>query len=415
MKTQFLKNILVMFIFCFSYINSSMAQQWGKPEDFGGSSPPIFSNFNDVCISSSIFGHIVGDGGVIYRTIDGGKNWFAGISGTTNDLHSVYFTNPDTGLVCGKNGTILRTFNRGITWETLASGTINNLNAIYLNGSFGLVGGGTTLLKTNDYGDTWTSIVYPAASNNITSISCPDKNNNSFYWVASNHYTNGSSNCFYTLNNGQSWAGGGSIGIPSGAGFNIKSIHVRNTNPTDIWIVGNPSSKKHSINNGGIWTSINMGTTTALNDIYFVNQSSTLGYAVGNNGVITKTINGGTTWSLDTTIGTQNLNAIAIKDGIGCIVGNQGTVFIYQDFGPTNIKSFSENVVFQVFPNPATNTISANLPFESKSINVFNNLGIIVLSSTSFPLNINELEEGIYYVQIFSDKNFITKKIIIKR
>ena len=47
------------------------------------------------------------------RTINGGTSWSTLSSGTTNDLYSVYFTDPHTGYVTGEGGTILKTTNGG--------------------------------------------------------------------------------------------------------------------------------------------------------------------------------------------------------------------------------------------------------------------------------------------------------------
>jgi hypothetical protein len=53
-------------------------------------------------------GYIVGEGGVIQKTINGGSIWNAEISPTTNELRSVCFVNPSLGFSAGANGTILK-------------------------------------------------------------------------------------------------------------------------------------------------------------------------------------------------------------------------------------------------------------------------------------------------------------------
>ena len=54
-------------------------------------------------------GMVVGVGGAILRTTDGGSTWTIQSSGTTNDLYGVSFTDAKTGTVVGSGGTILRT------------------------------------------------------------------------------------------------------------------------------------------------------------------------------------------------------------------------------------------------------------------------------------------------------------------
>ena len=53
-------------------------------------------------------GYVVGSGGVILKTSNGGGSWVTEASGTTQDLRSLYFVNVTTGYVAGTNGTILK-------------------------------------------------------------------------------------------------------------------------------------------------------------------------------------------------------------------------------------------------------------------------------------------------------------------
>jgi photosystem II stability/assembly factor-like uncharacterized protein len=62
-----------------------------------------------VSFSDANTGTVVGDGGVILRTTDGGATWRLQPSGTSNSLLGVYFTDATTGTVVGETGTILRT------------------------------------------------------------------------------------------------------------------------------------------------------------------------------------------------------------------------------------------------------------------------------------------------------------------
>lgn len=59
-------------------------------------------------------GYIVGGSGVIKKTIDGGATWTTEISGTTEDLHSVFFVSSALGFAVGDNGKILK-YSSGVT------------------------------------------------------------------------------------------------------------------------------------------------------------------------------------------------------------------------------------------------------------------------------------------------------------
>jgi photosystem II stability/assembly factor-like uncharacterized protein len=60
--------------------------------------------------------------GVILHSIDGGVTWEKQTSGTSMDLQSVDFLNPDLGWAVGWSGTILRTTDGGKNWKTIHGG-----------------------------------------------------------------------------------------------------------------------------------------------------------------------------------------------------------------------------------------------------------------------------------------------------
>ena len=69
-------------------------------------------------------GFVVGSGGEILRTDDGGATWVPQTSNTTEVLREVKFPVDDqTGYVVGDTGTILKTINGGATWSAQSSGT----------------------------------------------------------------------------------------------------------------------------------------------------------------------------------------------------------------------------------------------------------------------------------------------------
>jgi len=77
-------------------------------------------------------GYAVGEEGIIFKTTNGGANWFSQFSATTNPLYCVFFLNPDLGYAVGANGTILKTINGGTSWQPQNSGIGNRLNSVYL-------------------------------------------------------------------------------------------------------------------------------------------------------------------------------------------------------------------------------------------------------------------------------------------
>ena len=108
-------------------------------------------------------------------------------------------------------------------------------------------------------------------------------------------------------------------------------------------------------------------------------------------------------------------------------VTNKGTLlFGAQDF--TLIASgladmslstldFDQNDVVKLFPNPAKEYISYNLPleFNLKKVTIYNILGKVIKqfdNSNSDGINISELESGMYFINFKGEKDSINKKFI---
>ena len=70
----------------------------------------------DVFFADASNGWIVGDGGMLLQTTDGGKIWVPRTTRTDVTLRSVYFIDSRTGWTVGDNGTILHTVDGGIFW-----------------------------------------------------------------------------------------------------------------------------------------------------------------------------------------------------------------------------------------------------------------------------------------------------------
>jgi len=75
-------------------------------------------NFTDLFFINQNVGWVLGSySNNIYKTEDGGLNWVAQPSNTTEYLDAVFFLNPDTGWVVGSHGVILKTGSGGVLSE----------------------------------------------------------------------------------------------------------------------------------------------------------------------------------------------------------------------------------------------------------------------------------------------------------
>lgn len=113
-------------------------------------------------------GVAVGDGGVILRTIAGGREWVTSPSPSTETLRHVVITGRDVAIAVGDRGTLLRSLDAGVTWAAVDSGTTENLRGLsaaapcqwqinYPEDRRALAVGdrGTILYSDND-GESWT-------------------------------------------------------------------------------------------------------------------------------------------------------------------------------------------------------------------------------------------------------------------
>jgi len=131
---------------------------------------------------------------------------------------------------------------------------------------------------------------------------------------------------FRSSNSGNTWAS------YTMASVNFKSVYSFNNN---IWISGDNGKIYKTLKTNSAITDIDLGITTSINSIYFLNDND--GYLCGNSGIVYKTNNGGTNWApCNTGISSVNLNSISFMDSQkGIIVGNNGSVYVTVDGGTT--------------------------------------------------------------------------------
>jgi photosystem II stability/assembly factor-like uncharacterized protein len=118
--------------------------------------------------ASGALAWIVGEGGVIRATTDGGLSWFNPPSGTGSDLKDVSFVGVE-GWVAGSNSTLLYSNNGGATWTPRSTGIAVGLNAVhFVSASEGWAGGGLgTIYHTINGGLNW----LPETSNTTNDLS----------------------------------------------------------------------------------------------------------------------------------------------------------------------------------------------------------------------------------------------------
>jgi photosystem II stability/assembly factor-like uncharacterized protein len=261
-------------------------------------------DFLRVHFFNNLIGYVSGNNGKIYRTVDGGSNWVAQTSGTTQPLGGVYAFNPDSIWAVGNNGTILKSRDSGVVLTGV------NLNSLYFRGDTGyVVGNGGFSIRTGNGGGTWTPITGMSADLYDCFIS-PSGNN------------------LYTVGVGGAYATASNATAPTA------------------------------------WTVRSSGTTKNLNGIWV--STNTI-YAVGDSGVIRSNTSFGDLVNAKTSNTVQPLRAIqcqGITNNCWTTGGNEtvvrstdgtGTTWVVKSTGP---KLFDLNLVTKYLKPGVSNTVN---------------------------------------------------------
>jgi photosystem II stability/assembly factor-like uncharacterized protein len=310
-------------------------------------------NFEDAALHAVQFwdnreGWAVGDEGVIWHTIDGGKHWERQPSGVRASLRSLHFLDPYTGWVVGREelpngsgsaGVVLFTKDGGIKWQRLMLNMLPGLNRVRFVDEKGgykigyLAGDGSDahpsgLFMTTDSGRTWQPVPGTTRSSSWLAAAFAD-NGEGALAGAWNRLATVRKDRVYQVN--MDTLGGRSLrdlqlrgddGLAVGqGGLILRSERTRGSTwkyvnvdvaedvrrawdfhavhgvGSHYWVVGRPGSVAlHSANHGQTWEVVRTGQHLPLNGIFFTDEQH--GWAVGELGIVVATSDGGKTWQV---------------------------------------------------------------------------------------------------------------------
>jgi photosystem II stability/assembly factor-like uncharacterized protein len=288
-------------------------------------------------------GWAVGDEGVIWHTIDGGRTWERQPTGVCASLRSVCFQSPYVGWVAGREelphgngsaGVLLFTRDGGCTWRRLLADALPGLNRVrFSDAKHGfLLGDGsdqlpTGVFRTEDGGSTWKPVPGPH---------CPSWLDGDFqdgqsgaltgawgrlatlrqggFSTASVDTLGGRSLCSIRLlandralavgqggliltsrSRGSAW-GYADLKLPPEvlAGWDFHALEAVGS---QVWVAGRPGSAiLHSNDAGLTWKTFKTEQPLPLNGLFFLDERR--GWAVGELGSILHTEDGGATWQV---------------------------------------------------------------------------------------------------------------------
>ena len=237
--------------------------------------------------------------------------WLPETSGTSATLRGISCVSLTKCEVVGSGGTVRGTTNGGATWPAQTSGTTNNLNAVSCLGSFCVgVGNAGTIRVTTNGGGSWTAKA-SGTTQNLNGVSCAS----STFCVADGN----AGTILVTTNGGGTWSK-----KTSGTANNLNAVSCSST--SNCKVVGAAGTIRATTNGGGTWTGQTSGTTNALLGSYCLTGTNFC-TAVGAAGTILVTTNGGGTWSKKTSGTTNGLNSVSCASTTVCrAIGAGGTI-----------------------------------------------------------------------------------------
>ena len=227
---------------------------------------------------------VVGGRGLMLATRDAGATWRPVDSGTTATLRAVALAAPDTVYVAGDAGLARASFDGGQTWRSLGAPALD-----------------------------WTSVSTRKTDGGVALLAS----------------ASGQIHRYEAAAGWQSEVGAS----PGGAA--LRSVVLGRDGKTAI-AVGDGGAMLVSADAGRSWRVRATGTTTTLRDVWLTGDDADRFAAVGDDGLLLEGGVFGTGTEARSLGAGATLRALHLEaSGLGTIVGDQGAVFLTDDFGTT--------------------------------------------------------------------------------
>jgi len=281
------------------------------------------AEFHDIYFTDSTTGWMVGgswvtDGGIIGRTRDAGKTWTF-TSGVVADrygggdafyqLSAVHFRDDQMGWVVGAGGNIFRTIDGGQQWRIVRRGRVpyDHMSDIqFVDDLCGWAVSTTGILRTEDGGETWRY-----------SLRATNRNGNYFpvavqFLDTLNGWAVGRfGEVLRSADGGMTWT---RVSVPVGTAVDFTSLSF--VDATTGWVVGRDGLILHTRDGAETWVQQTSEFTDDLLAVQFVDTLAgwTIGSTSDNSSVVLRTRNGGVSWLVEHEVVGLRLSALFVAD-----------------------------------------------------------------------------------------------------
>lgn len=342
----------------------------------------------------------------MYKTINGGQTWTAIGNYPARDI---WFADNNNGYATSAagspNGTMKKTTNGGTTWSQITPPTSSAYLGVFATSATTafFINTEDKVLRTTNSGSSLTSTTIPLANSGSESLT-------DIFFINSNigYICAQGGKIFKTTNGGVTWND-----LMINNFTTLNSINFVNTNVG--YSAGSSGKVLKTIDGGTTWVDKSIGAITSINAIKFYDENN--GLAVGLSGKIYRTNNGGDTWILETSGTTSHLwNVFYLSATSAIVVGDSGTIL--KNTNLLSVNDFSIDKNFNLYPNPMkdSSTILINNfdTYKNLELELFNLNGQMIkkdlIKSSKFLLNRNDINSGVYFINI-KENNVIIKSV----
>jgi len=402
-KVTFILSVLIS-------ITITTNAQWIGPSQIAWNNQNIYILASD---GPNIFAG-AGNAGIFLLTNDG-NNWTAVNTGLPYNSSLCYpnlcypnvyaFAISGVNIFAGCDSGVFLSTNNGTLWTTMSNGLPNtDIHALAISGTniFAGTHNNGVFLSTNN-GSNWTAVNTGLIGLGINALAI--SGTNIFAGAANN-------GMYLSSNNGGNWTA-----INNGlTNIDVHTIAISGANI----FAGTSGGVFLSTNNGALWTAANTGLTNTVNCL-LINGTNI--FAGTDNGVFYSNNNGSSWTSIsdgfpaNTLVFTLAISGTNIFAGVHTDLWRR-TLSEIVGISETN----SDNLDFSIFPNPASDIVTLNinnLINADLSLNIYNETGSLVksemLKQNHRQINIGDLSNGVYMVEIKSKEWTGKQKLIIQR